>query len=119
MTENTIEAVRLLVVSKEPTVVRSLGSIGEVNSWQLETVGSGWEALEFVQEGFTPDLLLLDLPRGDADSLHILRWLRRLRPDLPIILLCYPTMPDEKMKPSGSAPRITSSGRSTTSNWRA
>jgi two-component system response regulator AtoC len=90
VTENTIEAVRLLVVSKEPTVVRSLGSIGETNSWQLETVGSGWEALEYVQEGVTPDLLLLDLPRGDADSLHILRWLRRLRPNLPIILLCYP-----------------------------
>jgi two-component system response regulator AtoC len=88
--ENAIEAVRLLVVSKEPTVVRSLWSLGEANSWQLETVGSGWEALEFVQAGVTPDLLLLDLPRGDADSLHILRWLRRLRPNLPIILLCYP-----------------------------
>ena len=90
MTENAIEAVRLLVVSKEPNFVRSLWSIGEVNSWQLETVGSGWEALEFVQAGITPDLLLLDLPRGDADSLHLLRWLRRLRPNLPIILLCYP-----------------------------
>jgi two-component system response regulator AtoC len=90
VTENAIEAVRLLVVSKEPTVVRSLWSIGETNSWQLETVGSGWEAMEFVQAGVTPDLLLLDLPRGDADSLHILRWLRRLRPNLPIILLCYP-----------------------------
>ena len=90
MTENAIEAVRLLVVSKEPTVVRSLWSIGETNSWQLATVGSGWEAMEFVQAGVTPDLLLLDLPRGDADSLHILRWLRRLRPNLPIILLCYP-----------------------------
>jgi two-component system response regulator AtoC len=87
--ENAIEAVRLLVVSKEPTVLRSLSSIGEANSWQLETVGSGWEALESVQAGITPDLLLLDLPRGDADSLHILRWLRRLRPNLPIILLCY------------------------------
>lgn len=90
MTENAIETVRLLLVSKEPTVVRSLWSIGESNSWQLETVGSGWEALESVQAGVTPDLLLLDLPRGDADSLHILRWLRRLRPHLPIILLCYP-----------------------------
>ena len=90
MTENAIEAVRLLAVSKEPAIVRSLWSIGEVNSWQLETVGSGWEALESVQAGITPDLLLLDLPRGDADSLHILRWLRRLRPNLPIILICYP-----------------------------
>jgi len=90
VTENLIEAVRLLVVSKEPTLVRSLWSIGETNSWQLETVGSGWEALETVQAGITPDLLLLDLPRGDADSLHILRWLRRLRPNLPILLICYP-----------------------------
>jgi two-component system response regulator AtoC len=90
VTENSIEPVRLLVVSKEPGVVRSLWSIGDANSWQLETVGSGWEALESVQAGITPDLLLLDLPRGDADSLHILRWLRRLRPNLPIILLCYP-----------------------------
>jgi len=64
--------------------------MGEANSWQLETVGSGWEALESVQTGITPDLLLLDLPRGDSDSLHILRWLRRLRPNLPILLLCYP-----------------------------
>lgn len=90
MTENAIEAVRLLVVSKEPTVVRSLWSIGEANSWRLETVGSGWEALESVQAGITPDVLLLDLPRGDGDSLHILRWLRRLRPNLPIILVCHP-----------------------------
>jgi DNA-binding NtrC family response regulator len=90
VTDNAIETVRLLIVSKEPTVVRSLWSIGEMNSWQLETVGSGWEALESVQAGVTPDLLLLDLPRGDADSLHILRWLRRLRPNLSIILLCYP-----------------------------
>ena len=90
MTENAIEVVRLLAVSKEPNVVRSLWSLGEANSWQLETVGSGWEALESVQAGITPDLLLLDLPRGDGDSLHILRWLRRLRPNLPIILICYP-----------------------------
>jgi len=90
MIENSIEAARVLAVSKDPGVVRSLWSIAEANSWQLETVGSGWDALESVQAGSTPDLLLLDLPRGDADSLHILRWLRRLRPNLPIILVCYP-----------------------------
>lgn len=89
MTQNAIEAVRLLVVSKEPAVLRSLWSTGEANSWQLETVGSGWEALDRVQSGITPDLLVLDLPRGDADSLHILRWLRRVRPTMPIILLSH------------------------------
>ncbi len=51
--------------------------------------------MERIQSGVTPDLLLLDLPRGDADGLHILRWLRRLRPELPIILICNP---DDKPK---------------------
>ena len=66
MAENAIETARLLVVSREPSVLRSLWSIGESNSWHLETAGSGWEAMERVQSGITPDLLLLDLPRGDA-----------------------------------------------------
>jgi len=89
--ENLVEtSVRLLVVSREPTVLRPLWAIGEANSWGLEIVGGGWEALERVQSGITPNLLLLDLPRGEVDGLHILRWLRRLRPALPIILLSYP-----------------------------
>jgi DNA-binding NtrC family response regulator len=43
--------------------------------------------MERVQSGVTPDLLVLDIPRGDADGLHILRWMRRLRPELPIVLI--------------------------------
>lgn len=90
MPENAIETIRLLVVSREPAVLRPLWSIGETNSWHLETAGSGWDALERVQTGLAPDVLLLDLPRKDGDSLHVLRWLRRVRPDLPIIVLSYP-----------------------------
>jgi len=87
--ENLTDTVRLLVVSREPSVLRPLWSVGESNSWHLETAGSGWEALERIQSGADPDVLLLDLPRGDADSLHVLRWLRRVRPELPIILLSH------------------------------
>ncbi|HEX3102964.1 MAG TPA: sigma 54-interacting transcriptional regulator, partial [Terriglobales bacterium] len=89
MNENTTSTIRLLVVSREPAVLRPLWSVGETNSWHLETAGSGWEALERIQAGAVPDLLLLDLPRGDADALHVLRWLRRLRPELPIVLLSH------------------------------
>jgi two-component system, NtrC family, response regulator AtoC len=88
--QNMTEVVRLLVVSREPSVLRPLWSIGESNSWHLETAGSGWEALERIQAGVVPNLMLLELPRGDGDSLHVLRWLRRLRPELPIILLSHP-----------------------------
>jgi DNA-binding NtrC family response regulator len=44
--------------------------------------------MERVQSGTTPDLLILDLPRSDSDGLHFLRWLHRLRPELPVIVLC-------------------------------
>jgi two-component system response regulator AtoC len=84
------ETVRLLVVSRESAVLRPLWSMGEANSWQLESAASGWGAMERVQSGALPDLLLLDVARGDTDGLQILRWLRRLRPELPIILICDP-----------------------------
>jgi two-component system response regulator AtoC len=88
LAENTIETSRLLVVSTEPSVLRTLSSIVEFNSWELETAASGWDAMERVQSGTAHHLLLLDLVRDGHDSLHILRWVRRHRPDLPVIVLC-------------------------------
>jgi two-component system, NtrC family, response regulator AtoC len=88
--EKANETVHVLAVSREPAVLRLLWSIGEANSWHLETAGSGWDALDRIQSGFAPDLLLLDLPRRDGDSLLVLRWLRRTRPELPLIVLAYP-----------------------------
>jgi two-component system, NtrC family, response regulator AtoC len=90
LSQGTTETVHLLVVSRESSFLRPLCSIAESNSWHVESALSAWDAMERVQSGVTPHLLLLDLPRGDQDTLHILRWLRRLRPDLPIIVICFP-----------------------------
>jgi DNA-binding NtrC family response regulator len=90
MAPNTIETVRLLLVSSEVSVLRLLGSAAQSNSWHLETATSGWAAMERVQSGTAPHLLMLDLPRGDGDGLHLVPWLRRLRPELPIVVLCDP-----------------------------
>jgi len=67
----------------------ALWSVAESSSWYVETAGSGWEALERIQSGTVTDLLLLDLARGDSDSLHVVRWFHRIRPQLPIILLSH------------------------------
>ena len=90
MADCTTETVRLLAISRGPTFLRPLCSVAEANSWHVETAVSPWDAMERVQSGVAPHLLLLDLPRGDEDGLHILRWLRRLRPDLPVIVVCFP-----------------------------
>jgi two-component system, NtrC family, response regulator AtoC len=87
--ENPNQSIRLLVVSKDQSVVRQVHSLQAANDWKLQTASCGWEAMEPVQSAVT-QLLVLDVPRGDADSLHFVHWLHRRRADLPVILLCYP-----------------------------
>ena len=45
MAEESVETARLLVVSREPSLLTPLRSISESNAWQLETAVSGWEAI--------------------------------------------------------------------------
>lgn len=90
MLVNQTTSARLLVVSRDPSLLRPLEFLGEANDWSVETVKSGWDALERVQCAAGPDVVVLDLPRGDVDSLHTLRWLRRLRPEVPVLMFAYP-----------------------------
>ncbi len=87
--EHNHEIMRLLVISREVAALRALWPLVEAHSWQLETASTGWEGLERIQSGLAPHLLILDLARGDRDSLLVVRWLRRLRSNLPILLLCH------------------------------
>lgn len=88
MPKTAVASVRLLLVTRESSVLSAIWSIGEARKWHLESATNGWGAMERVQSGVTPDLLVLDLPKADGDGLHFLRWLRRLRPELPILVLC-------------------------------
>ncbi len=90
MAPHITETLRLLVVSSEPAVLRLLGSAAQSNDWHLESSASGWDAMEQVQSGTAPNLVLLDIPSGDGEGLQLLPWLRRLRPELPILVLCDP-----------------------------
>jgi len=92
------ENVRLLVVSRESAVLRPLWSMADSHAWQIESTVTAWDAMERIQSGIAPNLLLLDLPRGDGDSLQILRWLSRLRPDLPVIVTCFPEDAGRKLE---------------------
>jgi DNA-binding NtrC family response regulator len=85
--EIEINSARMLLVSRDPSTLRSVAKVGEANDWQMETAHSGLEALEHVQSTPSPDLVLLDLVPDDADSLHTLRWLRRVCPRVPVILI--------------------------------
>jgi DNA-binding NtrC family response regulator len=90
MKSSANEVKRLLVVSRDSSILRPLWLIGESNGWQLEIAADPWEAIDRAQSGEVLDLLLLDFPQGSADALQSLRWLRQLRPALPIILIGHP-----------------------------
>jgi two-component system, NtrC family, response regulator AtoC len=87
--ENTVETVRLLVVTRELAFLGPLWSMGESNSWLVQTANSGWEAMDRVQSHAVPHLLVLDLARDAVDDLHLLRWLRRLSPGLVVLVTCH------------------------------
>jgi two-component system, NtrC family, response regulator AtoC len=101
MAEAPVETARVLVVSRDVALLRPLWLLGESNSWHMETASSSWEAMERVHSDASPHLLLLDVPREDGDGLHMLRWLRRLHPELPVVVTCHAddaTQPKEAMR---------------------
>jgi DNA-binding NtrC family response regulator len=87
VTETQNQTASLLAVSEEVELLRLLDSLQESQALGWEPVPNGWAAMERVQSGFPASLLLLDL---GSEGLHFLRWLRRLRPDLPVVVVCHP-----------------------------
>ncbi len=87
MLETSMKLAQILLVSKEGTALDLPWLSSEDCGCQLETVASGWQALERIQSPRRVDLILFELASGDCDGLHILRWLRRVRPEVPILVL--------------------------------
>jgi two-component system response regulator AtoC len=84
-----IDTIRILLISRESSLSRSLQGLVSDQPWELEQAFSGLEALERVQGAHSADVILLDLRPGDSDALHTLRWLRRVKPQIPVILLVH------------------------------
>lgn len=80
-------ATSILVVDDELDMRRYLRTLLEVDSYRVETAGSGQEALDRVKREPSPDLVLLDLLMPDLDGLQTLEQLRQVRPDLKVIML--------------------------------
>jgi two-component system, NtrC family, response regulator AtoC len=98
LTEDSMEqSSQILVVSQERSA-RNLSSLRADNGWHLETVFSAWEALERVRSVAGLDLVVLDLAQDETEGLHPLRWLRRIRPDLPVLVLADSGNPDQKLE---------------------
>ncbi len=81
------EKAKILLVDDEPGMLRYIKTLLEVEEHQVATASTGEEALEIVEKGMTPDLVLLDLLMPGIDGLETLESLRKLRPGMKVVIL--------------------------------
>ncbi|HMD18480.1 MAG TPA: sigma-54 dependent transcriptional regulator [Terriglobales bacterium] len=81
------EAANILLVDDEPGMLRYIRTLLEVDEHKVQTASTGEEAVEHVQKGMQPDLVLLDLLMPGIDGLQTLEQLRRLKPGLKVVML--------------------------------
>src|SRR5437868_930686 len=81
------ETANILLVDDEPGMLRYIRTLLEVDEHKVQTARTGEEALEHVQKGYQPDLVLLDLLMPGIDGLQTLEQLRKLRPGLKVVML--------------------------------
>src|SRR5690348_2256012 len=77
----------ILLVDDEPGMLRYIRTLLEVDSYKVETANSGNDALERVQRGLSPDLVLLDLLMPGLDGLQTLEQLRHVQPSMKVVML--------------------------------
>src|SRR6266496_583870 len=81
------EPAHILLVDDEPGMLRYIRTLLEVDDYKVETASTGEEALERVQKGLQPDLVLLDLLMPGIDGLQTLEQLRQAKPGLKVVML--------------------------------
>ena len=81
------QAANILLVDDEPGMLRYIRTLLEVDEHKVHTASTGEEAVEHVQKGLQPDLVLLDLLMPGIDGLQTLEQLRHLKPGLKVVML--------------------------------
>jgi two-component system response regulator AtoC len=77
----------IMIVDDEPTMLRYLRTLLEVDGYRVETATNGEEALERLRQYPTPDLLLLDVLMPVLDGLQTLEQVRSMLPNLKVVML--------------------------------
>jgi len=83
----TAEKSRILLVDDEPGMQRYIKTLLEVDDHRVELASTGEQALQLVEKGMQPNLVLLDLVMPGIDGLQTLEGLRRIQPNLKVVIL--------------------------------
>ena len=78
---------RILVVDDEPDVASTIRAILVHEGFDVETAENGRQALDLLVCGPRFDLVMTDMRMPEMDGLELLRQVRHLRENLPVIVL--------------------------------
>jgi two-component system, NtrC family, response regulator AtoC len=81
-----MSAGHILVVDDEPSMLRYLQTVLELDSYRVSTASNGIEAVDKVQRD-SPDLVLLDMVMPGADGLETLQRIREAKPSTKVVML--------------------------------
>ena len=76
----------ILIVDDEKAIQTSLQGVLEDEGYRVTAVGTGNEALARLTEEH-PDLVLLDVWMPGIDGLEVLAEIKRLRPEIPVVMI--------------------------------
>jgi DNA-binding NtrC family response regulator len=82
----TQSQVHILVVDDERNIRNNLGMVLEADGDEVDTASNGDDALLRVKEG-PHDMVFIDIQMPKMDGLELLRYVRGLRPDMPVVML--------------------------------
>ncbi|MEI6206693.1 MAG: sigma-54 dependent transcriptional regulator [Desulfuromonadales bacterium] len=81
-----MENVRILIVDDEAVIRDGLKRVLERESFAVETCSSGFHAIEILQKREF-DLIITDLKMPGMSGIEVLKSVRTLQPDIPVILI--------------------------------
>src|SRR5947209_14981649 len=95
--ESMENPVKVLVVDDEPNIVDVISMALRHEGFQVESAGSGSEAISEVSS-FRPDLMVLDVMLPDMEGFDVARRLASDRVGLPIIYLTARDSGEDKVR---------------------
>ena len=86
-TKEIMEKEKILVIDDEPSIRKYLHTLLDVDGFDVTTVSSGSDGLEFIASGIKPDFIILDVLMPEMDGLETLRRLMEADRSLNVIML--------------------------------
>ena len=78
---------RVLVVDDEASIRELLSKTLALAEYEVDAVPDGYTALARLREGHAYDLIFADLKMPGMDGLMLIRQVKRIKPDLPVIII--------------------------------